>query len=138
MNPMTDQIVKIILSFYPETQAIYLFGSYATPDEWKDSDVDVALLLPHAMLPLSPPLMLSSCHFALSEALGKTVDLVSAREVSTVMQIQIIKDDRVLYCADENAVAEFEMLTMSFYQKLNEERKEILEAFEETGRAYNV
>lgn len=33
---------------------------------------------------------------------------------------------------------EFEMLTLSLYQKLNEERKEILAAFRETGRAYFV
>ena len=40
--------------------------------------------------------------------------------------------------ADNDAVAEFEMLTLSYYQKLNEERQAILEAFHETGRAYAV
>jgi len=30
------------------------------------------------------------------------------------------------------------MLTLSLYQKLNEERKEILEQFFETGKAYDV
>jgi hypothetical protein len=30
------------------------------------------------------------------------------------------------------------MLVLSFYQKLNEERREILAAFAETGRAYPV
>ncbi len=40
--------------------------------------------------------------------------------------------------ADGDAAVEFEMLTLSFYQKLNEQRIAILESFEETGRAYDV
>ena len=63
---------------------------------------------------------------------------MSARRVSTVFQKEIVATGRLLFCADENAVAEFEMLTLSFYQKLNEERKEILEEFERTGKAYDV
>ena len=41
-----DEIVQTVLRQYPDTQAIYLFGSYGTEDEWPDSDVDIALLLP--------------------------------------------------------------------------------------------
>ncbi len=40
------EIVQTVLRQYPDTQAIYLFGSYGTEDEWPDSDVDIALLLP--------------------------------------------------------------------------------------------
>ena len=43
---MHEKIIRTILAHYPQAQAIYLFGSYATTDEWPDSDVDVALLLP--------------------------------------------------------------------------------------------
>ena len=39
---------------------------------------------------------------------------------------------------DQYAVDEFEMLTLSFYQKLNEERKELLDDFWKTGKVYNV
>jgi hypothetical protein len=46
--------------------------------------------------------------------------------------------DRRLYCANQYAADEFEMLTLSYYQKLNEERKEILQSFFQTKRAYNV
>ena len=75
---------------------------------------------------------------ALADALGKPVDLLNVREVSTVFQKEIVHSGRRLYCTDENAVAEFEMLTLSHYQKLNEERKAILDSFEATGRAYAV
>lgn len=41
------QINNIILNYFPNIQAIYLFGSYGTEDEWFNSDIDIALLLPH-------------------------------------------------------------------------------------------
>jgi len=134
----TDVIVRIILEHYPTAQAIYLFGAYGTADEWPDSDVDIAVLLPPEEARRRPQFMLTPCHYALADALGKPVDLLNAREVSTVFQKEIVMSGRRLYCADDNAVAEFEMLTLSHYQKLNEERKAILEAFQETGRAYAV
>jgi predicted nucleotidyltransferase len=134
----TDRIVRIILEHYPAAQAIYLFGTYGTADEWPDSDVDIALLLPPAEARRQPQLMLTPCHYALADALDKTVDLLNAREVSTVFQKEIIASGRRLYSADEDAVAEFEMLTLSYYQELNEERKAILASFQETGRAYAV
>jgi predicted nucleotidyltransferase len=134
----TDVIVRSILEHYPTVQAIYLFGTYGTADEWPDSDVDIAILLPPEQARRWPQLMLTPCHYALADALGKPVDLLNAREVSTVFQKEIIKSGRMLYCADDDAVAEFEMLTLSYYQKLNEERKAILKALVETGRAYAV
>lgn len=133
-----DAIVGIILEHYPSTQAIYLFGSYGTADEWPDSDVDIAVLLPPEEAYRKPHLMLTPCHYALADALGKSVDLLNARRVSTVLQKEIIQSGRRLYSKEDNAVAEFEMLTLSLYQKLNEERKAILDSFEETGRAYAV
>lgn len=133
-----DVIVRTVLEHYPAVQAIYLFGTYSTADEWPDSDVDIAILLPPEQARRQPQLMLTPCHYALADGLGKPVDLLNAREVSTVFQKEIIKSGCRLYCADDYAVAEFEMLTLSYYQKLNEERKAILEAFQETGRAYAV
>jgi predicted nucleotidyltransferase len=131
-------IVRTILEHYPTTQAIYLFGTYGTAGEWPTSDVDVAVLLPPAEARHQPPLMLTPCQCALADALGKPVDLLNARAVSTVFQKEIIASGRRLYCADDNAVAEFEMLTLSYYQKLNDERQAILRSFQETGRAYAV
>jgi uncharacterized protein len=66
------------------------------------------------------------------------VDLINLRLVSTVLQKEIITNGRRLYTNDEYATEEFEMLTYSFYQKLNQERGEILAQFNQTGRAYAV
>ena len=133
-----EEIIRIILERYPFAQAVYLSGTYDTPAEWPDSDVDVAILIPPVETRRQPQLILAPCHVAPEEALGKQVDLINARQVSTVFQKEIMQAGRRIYCADENAAMEFEMLTLSFYGKLNEERKEILAAFRETGKAYNV
>ena len=134
---MESLIVEIVLQHYPSVQGIYLFGSFGTGNAWPDSDVDIALLLPPAQAKAERSLAMSECRFDLAKALGREADLVNARQVSTVFQKEIIFG-KLLYCADRYAVDEFEMLTLSYYQKLNEERREILEAFYETGRAYPV
>ncbi len=134
---MQKKIIRTILAHYPQAQAIYLFGSYATTDEWPDSDVDVALLLPPEQAKAEQNLLLSQCRFDLEDALRKEVDLLNARQVSTVFQKEIVSGD-CIYNTDPYAVAEFEMLVISYYQKLNEERRDILAEFQRTGRAYTV
>lgn len=131
-------ILQIILEHYPAIQTIYLFGSHGTADEWPDSDIDIALLLPPQQAKGQPPLALSQCWSALADCVGPELDLVNARQVSTVFQKEIIANGRLLYCADQYAVDEFEMLVLSYYQKLNEERSEIVKSFNESGRAYPV
>ena len=130
-------IIEDVLAHYPATQGIYLFGSFATADERADSDVDIALLLPLNDAERTGQLVLSDLHRQISRTLGRDVDLLNARLVSTVFQKEIIFGD-LIYCADRYAVDEFEMLTLSYYQKLNEERAEILAEFRRTGRAYAV
>jgi len=133
-----NAIIRTILKHYPDVQAIYLFGTYGTEDEWPDSDVDIAILLPHDQAKKEKNIILSRCRFELEYDLHREVDLLNARGVSTVFQKEIIFGGNLIYCADRYAVDEFEMLVISYYQKLNEERKEILESFYETGRAYAV
>ena len=135
---VNEQIVQTILTHTPQVQAVYMFGSYGTEDERPSSDVDLALLLPPEQAKAEGSLLLGELHLALAELLGKEVDLVNLRQVSTVFQKEIVMTGRQIFCADSYAAAEFEMLTLSYYQKLNEERREILAAFKESGRAYNV
>ena len=132
-----DVIVRIVVEHYPAAQAIYLFGTYGTRDERPDSDVDIAVLLPPDQARKEKNLLLSQCRLELEGALSKTVDLLNIRHVSTVFQKEIISGIRI-YCSDPYAADEFEMLVISYYQKLNEERQEILAAFFRTGRAYAV
>lgn len=138
ITAMQELIVQTILSHYPQTQAVYLFGSFGTEQERPDSDVDIALLLPPTAAKEVGNLALGQLHLSLTEQLGKNVDLINLRQVSSVFQKEIIMAERRIFCADEYAADEFEMLTLSYYQKLNEERREIMAEFARTGRAYPV
>ena len=133
-----EQIIKIILKCYSKTIAIYLFGSFQTKMQWTSSDVDIALLLPWHESKQIGSLVFSDCKCELEELLGKSVDLVNLRNSNSVFQNEIINTGRLLYCSNEYLKDEFEMLVLSFYQKLNEERKEILQSFYKTGRAYDL
>ena len=133
-----EGIIGALLAAYPATQAIYLFGSYGTENEWPDSDVDIALLLPPYEAKKTGSLVMSELHFSLESLLKKDVDLVNLRQVSTVFQKEIIMAERRIFCADNYAADEFEMLVLSFYQKLNEERAELLAEGLRSGSFYNV
>ena len=115
-------------------EAVYLFGSFSEGTQTDSSDVDIALLFSK---PVSKLRILagSDLQLELSRALGRSIDLVDLRSVSTVFQNEIIGSGERLLTFNEFSVDEFEMLTLSFYQKLNEERKEILEEFMKSGVA---
>ena len=134
----TATIPQIILAHYPAAQAIYLFGSYDTDREWPDSDVDIALLLTPDEAKRVGYLALGNVQMSLERLFGKDVDLINLRLVSTVFQKEIIMAERRIFCADAYAVDEFEMLVISYYQKLNEERADVLAEGLRSGRFYNV
>ncbi len=131
---MTTKIIETILKYYPETQAVYLFGTYGTADERADSDVDIALLLSHGSPEGNLQLAGSRCRFKLEEILEKELDLLSLRKLSTVFQKEVVMNGRLIYCGNRYAVDEFEMLTLSSYQKLNEERAGILAVIQKTRK----
>ena len=129
----TDSIVAAVLKHYSDVQAVYLFGSYAANDAWPDSDVDIALLLPCGTSQTCGCLLMSELCTELESLLKRKVDLINLRRVSTVLQKEVIMADGRISQRDEFAADEFEMLTISYYQKLNEERREILEEIKASG-----
>lgn len=131
-------IVQLLMRHYPTLQAIYLFGTYGTEDMWPESDVDLALLLPPAEARHTPPLALSPARLELEQLLKRDVDLINLRRASTVLQKEVIMAEQRLWCADVYAADEFEMLTLSYYQKLNQERAEIIAEGLRSGRFYDV
>ena len=127
-----------IISVYPAVQAVYLFGSYAGGVENDNSDIDIALLLPHLQAKEEQSLAISPLRFNLEKRLKTIVDLINLRMVSTVFQKEIVSYGQRIYCRDEYAAETFEMLVLSLYGKLNEERSGILQEFYRTKRAYAV
>lgn len=129
-------IVRCIRGGFPSVQAIYLFGSRAVQQEAPVSDVDLAILLPPS--DRAPITLKNPVQEALQELTGHDVDLINLRQAPTVLQKEVVMTGRRIYCADELAADEFDIGVMSRYQKLNEERAEILREFQTTGRAYDV
>ena len=121
---------------FPDVQAVYLFGSLGTEYEREDSDADIAVLLPPATAKAEGSLVMAGCRFDLERELGRTVDLVNLRLANTVFQMRVVEEGRLLFVADPFAAATFEMLTLSFYQKLQQERAAILEQVSTTQRVF--
>jgi len=135
-----DCAVRILRAAFPRTVAIYLYGSAVTGelDAAGRSDIDLAVLLPHSEAKKAGSLAMSEVRFQLEEALGRTIDLVNARAVPIVMQKEIVAVGTCLFAADSYQVEVYEMLVLSQYEKLNEERRGILEEFYASGKAYQV
>ena len=138
MHAMKDLVVPAIVEAYPQTQAIYLYGSYADSTQHAGSDVDLAILFPPELAKRYGDLSFSDLRFSLENKLKTGVDLINIRLVSTVFQKEIVYAGLRIFCADEIDADTFEMLTTSFYCKLNEERRAILDEFFRTKRAYMV
>lgn len=133
-----NAIVEVVCRHHPDVQAVYLFGTYCTRDEGPDSDVDIALLLPVPSSKKARSLAMGACWGELASVLGKDVDLVNLRRVDTVFQNEILNTARELFVGNRNAADEFSLLVMSLYQKLTEERAEIVQEIMRTGRVYDV
>jgi uncharacterized protein len=129
-----EEIVTSVLKHHPKVQGIYLFGTFGTDLERPDSDLDLALLLPPTDAGKEINLAFGACHDELVELTGRNVDLINLRKANTVFQNEIINEGTLIYSAGEAEIDAFEMKVMSAYQKLNEERADILREIEVTGR----
>lgn len=129
-----ETITQIISSYYPKVQAVYLFGSHGTEFEQEQSDVDIAILLPPAESKTTDHNTMEACSSRLALQLCKSIDLINLRCVDTVFQCRILETGRLIFSGDTSARQLFEMTAISAYQKLQEERKGILEAILKSGR----
>ena len=125
-------IINLLCAQIDDPIAIYLFGSMAADTVHDSSDIDLAVL---PQEPLSNVLRWD-IQQELANALGKAVDLVDLLSASTVMRLQVVTTAELLYEGDNTKRAEFEMLALSMYARLNEERREILEQVKREGRVY--
>jgi predicted nucleotidyltransferase len=126
------QIVEAIRRLCPNVTAIYAFGSWSSPQEHRESDIDLAILDTQAISPQGQ--WERTQH--LSALLEREVDWVDLLSASTVMRMQIVGRGRRLYCLDERQTSLFEDYVFSSYARLNEERKEILSDAAKRGCVY--
>ncbi len=123
-----------VLRYFPEIQAVYLFGSRADGNATDESDYDLALLLPPGSRPDSNEKRMRDCAFEIAEIMGSDVDMIDLRIASTVMQNEVVSSGRPIHVADRGALEEFEMYALSYYQKLTEERAGIISEIYQSGK----
>ncbi len=138
----TQEIISRTIGFLQKNahrlQGIYLFGSRAVGGQRDDSDIDIAMLLHPKAARQMTGLQSFTLQCELAVELDLSVDLINLRQVNTVMQMEIIHTGELIFCADAYVCEEFEMLTLSFYQKLNEERADIMAQVMRTNRILQV
>ena len=129
---MTAAALQILRQRLPGLQAAYAFGSAARGEAHPESDLDLAVLLPTPLAPMDR----FDAQEAVASVVGRDVDLVDLRAASTVMQVEVIGTGLVLLDVAPEARETFEMIALSQYALLNEERAGILADIAERGTVY--
>lgn len=124
----------IALRALPDAMALYVYGSFARDEEWPDSDVDLAVLLPYEQAIPDFLALLGK----LSDELGRPVDLVNLRTVGDVLRREVLADGVTLYVSDPDALLAWEASAMSRYARHREEIHDLLEDFHRTGIGYGA
>lgn len=127
-----DTARDILRTEFPDAWAIYVYGSFARGEEWPDSDLDLAVILP----PQQSIGDILKVLGLLSEGIGRDVDLVDLRKVGDVLRREVLADGKVLFVSNPQAVLSWEATAMSRYARHREEIKDILDDFRRTGIGY--
>ncbi|HYW77881.1 MAG TPA: nucleotidyltransferase domain-containing protein [Gammaproteobacteria bacterium] len=126
-----QRVVQRLRERLPGLRAVYLFGSSASGESGRDSDVDLAVLLDKPLTGLRRFDLAGE----LADVVGKDVDLVDLRTASTVLRMQVIGKGRRLFGSGADLEA-FEDRVFADYARLNEERAGILADVRARGSVY--
>jgi len=113
-------------------EGVYLFGSRAQKTATKISDWDFGFLCREEHIEE----IVWNIRTSLETKYDVSVDLVDLYKSNTILQIQVIKTGELIWEGNLNKVREFEYLTLSYYQKLNDERADILKDIKLRGNIY--
>lgn len=123
------KLTHMLREHLPGLLAVYRFGSFGTPEQRADSDIDLGLL---ADRPLDP-VQLFRLSAKLATLASREVDLVDMLGCSTVMRANIVASGEPIYCRDDYRCESFATTAFSQYARLNEERRGILDDIQSTG-----
>ncbi|HEU4616887.1 MAG TPA: nucleotidyltransferase domain-containing protein [Gammaproteobacteria bacterium] len=121
-----------VLAALPNAWAIYVYGSFATGDEWPQSDLDLAVLLPpEEDIPDVLELIAQ-----VSARVAREVDIVDLRRAGDVLRREVLDRGRMIYTAEPDNVLAWEASAMTRYAHYREAIRDILEDFHRTGVGY--
>ena len=130
-EPLAQAAISSIRTAFPNTLAIYLFGSHANGTANSDSDLDLAVLVAG----YAEPLQLWDISNDLAEIAGCDVDLLDMRAASTVMQYQILQTGRCLW-ANKLEADLFECFVLSEKLYFDQARAGLLDDIQKRGTVY--
>lgn len=96
-----------------DLRAVYVFGSFANGRNRADSDMDLAIL---ADVPFDA-LALWQLSASVASAIDREVDLIDLRapNLSLVLGFEIVKEGKLIYCADEMALLDRKCYLIDMY-----------------------
>ena len=120
MNKMTENITKNkdLMEIFKENKVsfAYLFGSQANGSSGKDSDVDIAIMLPFEMKKEERFDLRLKLMGEISKILKKKVDVAVLNDIrSLYFKYIIIKEGRIIYKKTDLSPADFESKTLGIY-----------------------
>ena len=129
-----DAARDTVLAALPDAWAVYAYGSFARGEEWPESDLDIAVLLPpNGRIPDLLELV-----GAISEHVRRNVDVVDLRRVGDVLRREVLDSGRTLFELDPEKVLAWEASAMSRYGHYREEVRDLLDDFRRTGIGYGA
>jgi len=119
---MNENKIKSYLENIEDICTGYIYGSFATNMERPTSDIDISILLYNG----SPDFQRKNkIMLDLNEITGREVDCVELDKVSPVLQMQILKKGKLLFCKDEKRLNEVKIEAIRNYLDLKKIRKPI-------------
>ncbi len=125
---LSRSLVAEIRAAAPGVVAIYAYGSQINGNVHPESDLDIALLMPPGQGVPSQVLLQLQGNLESLAACPVDVSVLDLRS-SLVHCQEVVTGGERLFVANEAAVADFEMQTLSFYARLCEDRAPVLQAY---------
>lgn len=120
-----EKIIAFLKSKMP-LRLLILFGSHVSGDATADSDIDLAFIADNE---IEDFVLWWDIARELSILIGHDVDLVDMKKASTVFRFEIVSNGQILFQdGDFDAYLD---LVYTLYLQLNDDRKEVLEHYEE-------
>lgn len=124
-------VLAAIGARFPQTIAVYAFGSQVSGTAGRDSDLDLAVLVAG----YADPLTLWELASELADVCGCPVDLLDLRAASTVMQYQVITTGQRLWSTGLDAGL-FECYVLSEKTALDTARAPLMADIQATGKIH--
>lgn len=126
-------VARVVEEVFPEALGVWIYGSFADGSARADSDIDIAIL-PAA------PLAVDWDFFGrvgeLGSRLDRMIDLVDLRQVPPLLRFEVFQAGMRIAARDPTACDFFETAAVSAYQRLNLERRELLQEIGQRGTVY--